>query len=153
VLTKGVGGQCGFFIGRGQTMLPLTDIFYMTVFPRHVTECCETHLTRDVVVLMDGSWRDMDRDVMETVWEKDGTVNFLKWWLWLLGMETDVTLEETRRSGIVDKDGVHPTEKVNRNAAVFYAPGVLIARWCGILRKIHEEDQMVEEQEEPGIRT
>jgi hypothetical protein len=63
----------------------------MTVFPRHVTDCCETHLRRDDVVLMDGSWRDMDRDVLETVREKDGTVNFLKWWE-VLGMETDVTL-------------------------------------------------------------
>ncbi len=53
-------------------------------------------MTRDDVVLMDGSWRDMYRDVMETVREKDGAVNFLKWWE-VLGMETDVTTEETRR--------------------------------------------------------
>ncbi len=32
--------------------------------------------------------------------------------------EKDMMTEETRRAGIVDKDGVHPTEKANRNAAV-----------------------------------
>ncbi len=37
-----------------------------------------------------------------------------------MGCEKDMTTDETRRTGAVDKDAVHLTEQANRNAAVSF---------------------------------
>ncbi len=58
-------------------------------------------MSKDRVVVMDGRRRDVDRDMMETVREHDGSVTFLKWWE-VLGFENDMTSEETRRVGTMD---------------------------------------------------
>jgi hypothetical protein len=42
----------------------------------------------------------------------------MQWWE-VLGFEKDMTPEETRRKGIVDKDEVHLTEFANRKAAAY----------------------------------
>ncbi len=73
-------------------------------------------MSKDDLVVMDGIRRDVDRDMMETVTEHDGSVTFLKWWE-VLGLENDMKSEETRRVGTVDKNGVHLTEKANRMMA------------------------------------
>ncbi len=39
-------------------------------------------------------------------------------WLDMLGFGGDMTTEETKRARVMEWDGVHLTEKANRNAAV-----------------------------------
>jgi hypothetical protein len=88
------------------------------VFPRFVTECCDRHMSKDDVVMMDGIRRDVDRDMMETVREHDRSVTFFKWWE-VLGFENDMTSEKQGGFELwtLDKDGVHLTEKANRMVA------------------------------------
>ncbi len=103
------------------------------MFPRFVKECCDGHLSKNDVVVMNSIRKDVDRDVMETGREQDGSVNFLKWWE-VLGFENDMTPEKTKRMGIVDKDGVHLTDLANRKAAGYFCLRVSGDRTCGSRR-------------------
>jgi hypothetical protein len=62
-------------LNEAQTVFSCPDV-NMTMFPRLMTECCVCHMTREDVVLMDDIRRNMDRDIVETVREKDRSVIF-----------------------------------------------------------------------------
>ncbi len=96
---------------------PEAEVSYLTMFPRFVVECCDRHMTRDDVVVADGIRRDMDKDIVEGIREQYRTASVLQWWE-VIGMDKDMTVEETRHMGVVDRDGEHLTPKANRNAAV-----------------------------------
>jgi hypothetical protein len=96
-----------------RSVFPLTDISYVTMFPKHVEECCGRHMTRDDVVVMDLIRREVDKDVVDSLREQEGTVMVLQWWD-VLGPDNDMT----RKTGVIAKDGVHLTEKANRNVAI-----------------------------------
>jgi hypothetical protein len=57
-------------------------------------------MTVDDVIVIDGIRRDVDEDIVDTIKEQDKTVMVLQWWE-MLGLEGDISVEETRRSGIV----------------------------------------------------
>jgi hypothetical protein len=97
---------------------PEADVTYMTMFPRFVVECCDTHMTRDDVVVTDGIRRDIDKDIVDGIQEQDRTASILQWWE-VIGLKKDMTAEETRDLRVVDHDRVHLTKKANRDAAVF----------------------------------
>lgn len=66
--------KVGMTIGEVQTVFPTAEITYVTMFPRHVEECCEENMTEEDVVVIDAIRREVDRDVEELIWEQDGTV-------------------------------------------------------------------------------
>ncbi len=103
---------------------PETEVFYLMMFPRFVEECCDKHMTKDDVVVVDGIKRDMDKDIVEGIREQDRLASIIQWWE-VFGMEKDMTVEETRHVGVVDKNGVHLMSKANRNAAVLICDGML----------------------------
>jgi hypothetical protein len=47
-------------------VFPLTDISYVTMFPKHVEESCGRNMTRDDVVVMDLIRREVDKDVVDS---------------------------------------------------------------------------------------
>jgi hypothetical protein len=99
-------------------IFPNADVTYLTMFPRFVVECCDTHMTKDDVVVIDGIRRDVDKDIVDGIREQDRTASILHWWE-VIGLDKDMTAEETRDMRVVDSDGVHLTTKANGNAAVF----------------------------------
>ncbi len=100
-----------------RSLFPLTDISYVTMFPRHGEESCGRHMTRDDVVVMDLIRREVDKDVVDSLREQEGMVTALQC-RDVLGLDNDMTSEETRKTGVIGKHGVHLTEKVNRNVAI-----------------------------------
>jgi hypothetical protein len=103
-------------VGEVQQAFPMAEVTYMTIFPRHVEKCCEVHMTDDDLVLMDGIRREVDRDIVEVLREQDGTVRIAQWWE-ILGLGGDMTPDVTKMKGVVDKDGVHLTDHMNKVAA------------------------------------
>jgi hypothetical protein len=97
---------------------PEAEVTYLTMFPRFVVECCDTHMTKDDVVVIDGIRRDVDKDIVDGIREQDRTASILQWWE-VIGLDKDMTAEETRDMRVVDSDGVHLTPKANGNAALF----------------------------------
>jgi hypothetical protein len=97
---------------------PDAEVTYLTMFPRFVVECCDTHMTKDDVVVIDGIRRDVDKDIVDGIREQDRTASILQWWE-VIGLNKDMTADETRDMRVVDTDGVHLTPKANGNAALF----------------------------------
>ncbi len=97
---------------------PDAKVTYLTMFPRFVKECCDTHMTKDDVVVIDGIRRDVDKDIVDGIREQDGTASIMQWWE-VIGLERDMTAEETSDMRVVDHDGVHLTYKANGNAALY----------------------------------
>jgi hypothetical protein len=75
-------------------------------------------------VVTDGIRRDIDKDIVDGIREQDRTASILQWWE-VIGMDKDMTVEETRDMRVVDSDWVHLTSKANRNAAVFICKRLL----------------------------
>jgi hypothetical protein len=106
-------------VREAQELFPESVIVYLTMFPRHVERCCEKDrhmLTADIVGL-DSVRRDVDRDVMEMLQDLDKDIKVLQWWD-LLGLDRDQNVTEVRALRVLEGDGVHLTERANRNAAV-----------------------------------
>jgi hypothetical protein len=89
-----------------QATFPMSEVNYLSMFPRHVTVCCSDHMTEEDVWMMDGIRREVDREVKDLLTDCDDFVTVLDWWD-MLGLDKDMTVEETRNLGILDKDGVH----------------------------------------------
>jgi hypothetical protein len=104
--------------GEIRKTFPEAEATYLTMFPRFVVECCDLHMTKDDVVVTDGIRRDIDKDIVDGIREQDRTASILQWWE-VIGMNKDLTAEETSDMRLVDSDGVHLTLKANRDAAVF----------------------------------
>jgi hypothetical protein len=94
------------------------------MFPRFVKECCDTHMTKDDVVVIDGIRRDVDKDIVDGIREQDRTASIMQWWE-VIGLDKDMTAEETSDMKVVDHDGVHLTSKANGNAALFICDRLL----------------------------
>ncbi len=103
---------------------PETEVFYLIMFPRFVEECFDKHMTKDGVVVVDSIRRDTDKDIVEGIMEQDRLASIIQWWE-VLGMEKDMTVEDSRCAGVVDKDSVHLTSKTNRIAAVLICDRML----------------------------
>jgi hypothetical protein len=99
-----------------QALFPWSEVSYITMFPRHVEPCCETHMTMEDVWMTDSVRRDVDKDIVEMLTDNDEGVNVMDWWD-ILGFERDMTVRETGNMKIVGPDGVHLTERANRCAA------------------------------------
>jgi hypothetical protein len=118
-------------ISEVRQTFPMAEVTYLTMFPRHIEKCCDRHVTEDDVVLMDGIRREVDRDIVEVLREQDGTVRIVQWWE-ILGLGSDMTPEITRVKGLIDKDGVHLTDHMNKiAAAAIYSrfTGRRVASW------------------------
>jgi hypothetical protein len=103
---------------------PDAKVTYLTMFPRFVKECCDTHMTKDDVVVIDGIRRDVDKDIVDGIREQDRTAFIMQWWE-VIGLDKDMTAEETSDMRVVDHDGVHLTSKANGNAALFICDRLL----------------------------
>jgi hypothetical protein len=95
----------------------MSEVNYLSMFPRHVTICCSDHMTEEDVWMMDGIRREVDREVKDLLTDCDDFVTVLDWWD-MLGLDKDMTVEETRNLGILDKDRVHLNARACRCAAV-----------------------------------
>jgi hypothetical protein len=60
----------------------------------------------------------VDKDIVDGIREQDGMASIMQWWE-VIGLERDMTAEETSDMRVVDHDGVHLTSKANGNAALF----------------------------------
>ncbi len=67
--------------------------------------------------VVDGIRRDVDKDIVEMLMDRNGMVMKVDWWE-LLAMERDMTMRETKDMNIVDRDGVNLNNRANRCAAV-----------------------------------
>jgi hypothetical protein len=74
-------------------------------------------MTEDDTLVMDSVRRDVDRDIKEAMGDMSKVVHFLDWWD-LVGLDSDTTVKEVKRLGIIDSDGVHLTSRACRNAAL-----------------------------------
>ncbi len=102
-----------------QGRFPFADVWYMTLFPRHVVRCCDmvTHMSEDDCWMVNGFRKGVDVDVVEELEERVVGVRVLEWWE-AMGWEEEGSVQEVRKSGVVSEDGVHLTEKVNSIVAV-----------------------------------
>jgi hypothetical protein len=73
-------------------------------------------MTDEDVWLLDGIRRDVNREIKETMCDRDSGVEVVDWWQ-LVNARNKMTLGELRRSGTVDGDNVHLTARSNRIAA------------------------------------
>jgi hypothetical protein len=93
-------------------------------------------MTESDVWTTDGVRREVDRDVKEVVMEGGRNVRILEWWD-LLGLDSDTTVTNIRRMGIIDTDGVHLTARACRNAAL-----ILCDRLNGMERDVDGEEEV-----------
>jgi hypothetical protein len=102
-----------------QGKFPFADVWYMTMFPRHVVRCCDrvNHMSEEDCWMVNGFRRSVDVDVVEELEERVVGVRVLEWWE-ALGWEEEKSVSEVRKCGMVSEDGVHLTEKMNSIAAV-----------------------------------
>jgi hypothetical protein len=131
-MTNLVSGACELF--------PESKVVYVSTFPRHVERCCTKlrHMTEDDTVVMDNVRRDVDRDIKEALSDMSKVVHFLDWWD-LVGLDSDTTVKEVKRLGIIDSDGVHLTARACRNAALLL---------CNRLRVVGLEDEPAGEDDD-----
>jgi hypothetical protein len=94
----------------------MVSVFHVTMFPRFVEQCCRDHMTDEDVWLLDGIRRDVNREIKETMCERDSGVEVVDWWQ-MVNARNEMTLGELRRAGVVDGDNVHLTARSNRIAA------------------------------------
>jgi hypothetical protein len=73
-------------------------------------------MTDEDVWLLDGVRRDVNKDIVDNVTGRGMGVETVEWWT-LLGAREELTLTELRRMECVDKDNVHLTTRMNKNAA------------------------------------
>jgi hypothetical protein len=88
----------------------------VTMFPRFIRECCKSHMTDEDVWLLDDVRRDVNKEIVDRVFDKGLRVETIDWWT-LLGAREEMTLSELRRVNCVDDDNVHLRSKVNKDAA------------------------------------
>ncbi len=102
-----------------QGRFPFADVWYVTMFPRHVVRCCDrvSHMSEDDCWLLNRFRKGVDADVVEELEERLVGARVLEWWE-AVGWEQKGSLQEVRKSGVVSEDRVHLTEKINRLAAV-----------------------------------
>jgi hypothetical protein len=131
-----------------QELFPESVIVYMTMFPRHVERCCEKdgHMRTSDIVGLDSVRRDVDRDVIEMFHDLEQDVKVVQWWD-LLGLDQDKTVGEVRALRVIEGDGVHLTERANRNAAV-----LLCRRIREMVVRASREFETEEEEEGAGKR-
>jgi hypothetical protein len=104
-------------IRRIQAAFPISEVNYMSMFPRHLTVCCSDHMTEEDMWMMDRTQQEVDREVKDMLVEGEDYVTVLDWWD-VIGLDRDMTVEETRALGILDRDGVHLNSRACRCAAV-----------------------------------
>jgi hypothetical protein len=92
-------------------------VVHVTMFPRFVEQCCREHMTEEDVWLLDGIRRDVNRETKDMLLESGYDIEVVDWWT-LAGARSELTVNEVRRSGLIDKDNVHLTNRTNRIAAV-----------------------------------
>jgi hypothetical protein len=68
------------------------------------------------VWLLDGIRRDVNREKTDALTDKGAGEEVVDWWT-LIGARNEMTVNELRRSGTVDMDNVHLTNRTNRVAA------------------------------------
>jgi hypothetical protein len=102
-----------------QKEFPFAEVWYLTMFPRHVVRCCgkDSHMSEDDCWAMSGFRKGVDADVVEELEEKAVGIRSVEWWE-TMGWEEEGSLLEVRKKGVVGEDGVHLTEKANTFAAV-----------------------------------
>ncbi len=99
-----------------ETVGEKVDVLYVTMFPRFVRECCRDHMTDEDVWLLDGVRRDVNKDIVDRLSDRDVKIETVDWWT-LLGVREEMTLSEIRRLNCVDDDNVHLRWKANKDAA------------------------------------
>jgi hypothetical protein len=102
-----------------QKEFPFAEVWYLTMFPRHVVRCCgkDSHMSEDDCWAMSGFRTGVDADGVEELEEKAVGIRSVEWWE-TMGWEEEGSLLEVRKKGVVGEDGVHLTEKANTFAAV-----------------------------------
>jgi hypothetical protein len=102
-----------------QDRFPEAEVWYMTMFPRHVVRCCGKggHMTEEDCWMVNGFRRSVDADLVEELLQMK--VRVVEWWE-VLGMKGEEgNVEGVRSMGVVCGDGVHLTAKANTSAAVY----------------------------------
>ncbi len=74
-------------------------------------------MAEEDVWLLDGIRRDVNRETKDMLLESGYDVEMVDWWT-LVGARNELTVNEVRRSGLIDSDNVHLTARTNTIAAV-----------------------------------
>jgi hypothetical protein len=109
-------------------------VVHVTMFPRFVEQCCREHMTEEDVWLLDGIRRDVNRETKDMLLESGYDVEVVDWWT-LVGARNELTVNEVRRSGLIDTDNVHLTNRTNRIAAVSLMHRLLERKECEMSKR------------------
>ncbi len=111
-----VDGMVDMMTEVKRTVGDTVSVVHVTMFPRFVEQCCRDHMTDEDVWLLDGIRRDVNREIKETMCDRNSGVEVIDWWQ-LVNARNEMTASELRRSGTVDGDNVHLTNRSNRIVA------------------------------------
>ena len=96
------------------------DITYVTMYPRHVSRCCNRkgHMTDGDCLTASSIRREIDSDIKEELLEKVDGIRLVEWYS-TLRLEEEPDCRDLEKLGIVSADGVHLNFVKNHTAAVF----------------------------------
>jgi len=100
-------------VRKVRDLWPLCEIYYLSILPRHVQMCCQDrrHMSEVDPQVINRGRLDLDEDIKNEV-RRSGESVVSVGWAESLGMESEPTLDEIRRLGVVSDDGVHLTTKL-----------------------------------------
>ena len=95
-------------VKKCRELWPLVEVYYLTMFPRHVEKCCNerTHMTSLDPQVIQTSRLDLEEDITDEIRRVGEKVSKLLWWSGL-GLQMEPSLEWIRERGVVGRDGVH----------------------------------------------
>ena len=117
---KVVGKVLAGIIKKCKDLWPLTEVYYLGMFPRHIGRCCEQrgHMTELDAQVIQGSRMDLEADILDEVRRVGETVTAINWFTGI-GMDSEPTVEWLRRNGVVSMDCVHMSKKYAGQIARF----------------------------------
>jgi hypothetical protein len=118
-------------------------VVHVTMLPRFTKECCRAHMAEEDVWLLDGLRRDVNKEIVDGLKDKQTDIKIMEWWK-LLGAKEELTLSELSRMDCVDDDNVHLRKSVNRSAAEILCRRILemaaeSGRMAGSLKRRRRE--------------
>jgi hypothetical protein len=112
---KTTAAAVGRIVTKCRELWPMTEIYYVGMFPRHVTRCCRdrTHMSDEDPGVIDRSRRDMEEEIRDELTRIGERVERVDWWK-AAGMVENPTLDWVRQKRVVGLDGVHISQKYLR---------------------------------------
>ena len=101
-------------VRKCRELWPLVEVFYLTIFPRHVEKCCADrgHMGDLDPQVIQTSRLDLEEDISDEIRRAGEKVHKVFWWAGL-GIQMEPSTAWIRERGVVSNDGVHLVQKYN----------------------------------------